>query len=348
MSSPPESTSALVYGSGTPSIVPSANVRYFLSVAASMVIFYDYALSFGDEVEFVWKARPNWVTRMYIFIRYFTIAIRIPIGQSSLIKVPISSHLLFCSNVFGVIPVSPHGCVIWGWFQVMTGQILFISVEILLIARVFAYYGRRKIVLLSLVTLLTVNVIASATLVLTSFKDSHFKFNDIPAFHAGPCIGHSIQIRYSSIWILPLSIHCIVILLVVGRFLKNNETSGQYGPARLLSLFVWDHTWAFVAVFAVSLWSLIAWRLPGDKGGISLTWNYSVLGYCGTRLILNLRTVAQETKQSVINPPTDPRHKFQTVDISRNYVSELNSVTIMKSNVESDTIHRSYDVNSSS
>lgn len=46
-----------------------------------------------------------------------------------------SIHLFFCSNVFGVLTITPGGCVMWGWWQVTTGQLLWISVEVLLIAR---------------------------------------------------------------------------------------------------------------------------------------------------------------------------------------------------------------------
>ncbi|KIJ43197.1 hypothetical protein M422DRAFT_47906 [Sphaerobolus stellatus SS14] len=115
----------------------------------------------------------------------------------------------------------------------------------------FAYYGRKSSVLIGLGTLLIGNIATAGGLVVFSLRDNNLIPNNDPAFHAGPCIGHSISNRYSSVWILPLSIHCIVILLVAARYLKGKILSGSNGP-RLLSIFVWDHTWVFGAVLGMA------------------------------------------------------------------------------------------------
>jgi len=55
-------------------------------------------------------------------------------------------------------------------------------------------------------------------------------------------------IRLTPCRILPLSIHCLVILLVLARYLSNRQSVKQTRGPSLLSIFVWDHTWVFVAV----------------------------------------------------------------------------------------------------
>ncbi|KIJ51933.1 hypothetical protein M422DRAFT_243506 [Sphaerobolus stellatus SS14] len=287
---------ASFYGSFVPAIVPSSNV-----VAASVVIFYDYVLCLDDEIQVIWKAKPSWVTWLYFFVRYYTILLRFV-------------HLVFCSVVFGIPHLTLSGCVVWGWFQVMTGQILFIAVEVLLIARVFAYYARSKVVLVGLLGLLGANIAAAGLLVGLALQEKNLELSDNAIFHSGPCIGHSISNRYSSVWILPLSIHCFIFILVVARYLK---TRSSHSP-RFMSIFVYDHVWVFIAVLAVSIWSIIAWRKPGANGQISLTWNYSVLGYCGSRLILSLRTASElKSKQSLAEPVSDIKfNKMKTVDVS--------------------------------
>ena len=100
----------------------------------------------------------------------------------------------------------------------MTGQILFVAVEVLLIARgkcllnstrvffqlcfltVFAYYGRMKTVLYGLLALLAANIAAAGLLVGLALTENNLELSDNAIFHAGPCIGHSVSNRYSSVW----------------------------------------------------------------------------------------------------------------------------------------------------
>ncbi|KAF8464816.1 hypothetical protein JB92DRAFT_2838762 [Gautieria morchelliformis] len=63
---------------------------------------------------------------------------------------------------------------------------------------VFAYYGRNKALLASLLFLLAGNLAAVVAMVGTSLPQAIFASNDVPAFHAGSCIGSSIPLKFSS------------------------------------------------------------------------------------------------------------------------------------------------------
>ncbi|KAF8525578.1 hypothetical protein BU17DRAFT_62721 [Hysterangium stoloniferum] len=205
---------SIVYMGGVvlPTIVLTSNV-----VAASMVIFYDYVLTFNDEVELIWKQKLSWVSVMFYITRYLTILIRF-------------AHIVFCSNVFGVIPLKPSGCILWQWFQVMTGQILFWVVELLLILRVFAYYGRKKAVLVGLLLLLVANCVAIAAMVATSLTSVQFVPNTDPAIHSGACVGYSIPRRFSSLWRVIMDVD------VVARSYQWNESNRNNGTHLILNL----------------------------------------------------------------------------------------------------------------
>lgn len=69
------------------------------------------------------------------------------------------------------------------------------------------------------------------------------------------------------------------------------DTQSESRP--LLVVFVRDDAWAFLIIFAVSLWATLAYELTEHKGEVALTWHYSVLGFCGSRLILNLRSAGR-------------------------------------------------------
>lgn len=275
--------------------IVDANVSTYNTVAASMFIFYDYALTLGEEVELIWRGRLSWMSILFGFIRYLTFFIRIV-------------HFAFCTNVFGPVPASHPGCVIWRWFQVLSGHILFLAVEILLITRVFAYYGRNKTLLSCLLVLLTAEITTMVALVATTLPGARVIIDPLPLnVHASTCIGVSTPPGYSSLWIPPLIMQSILSVLVARKFIKTRMDTPNSNPPLLL-VFVRDNAWAFVLIFAVSLWATLAYETTAHLGEIAITWNYSILGFCGTRLILNLRSAA--TKDAG-NSPTDVQSEMK-------------------------------------
>ncbi|KAF8578431.1 hypothetical protein K439DRAFT_1529160 [Ramaria rubella] len=250
------------------------NTEFAHLVAASMFIFWDYVLTFGDEVNFIWRPKQNGVSILFYVIRYLTFFIRI-------------IHLIFCTNVFGMVHISASGCLLWQWFQLITGQLLFLSVEILLIMRTFAFYGRNRPLLAALAFLLVGELAAMLALISITLPTSQIKANPLSDIHAGPCIGVYIVPTYSSLWIPPLIVQGTLSILIAARFIKT-RLNAQIGDPPLLKVFVRDHTWAFVLIFAVSLWTVLAYQLTIDQGEIAITWFYSVLGFC---LRTTMRTI---------------------------------------------------------
>ena len=64
----------------------------------------------------------------------------------------------------------------------------------------FAYYERNKALLVALLLLLAANLSTIVGIVATSLPQAQFEPNDVPAFHAGSCIGTSIPIKFSTFW----------------------------------------------------------------------------------------------------------------------------------------------------
>ena len=176
----------------------------------------------------------------------------------------------------------------WEWFQTLTGQMLFLDIEILLIAwgylhwfnppqwltwsyPVFAYYERNRALLVALLFLLAANLSAIVGIVATSLPQAQFETNDIPMFHSGSCIGTNIPLKFSSFWyvvnrsvstweqcwklslprILPLATHSVVTILTMMKYFKTKIDRSSTPP--LLRIFVRDHTWVFVLTFG-PLW----------------------------------------------------------------------------------------------
>ncbi|KAF8516568.1 hypothetical protein BU17DRAFT_92683 [Hysterangium stoloniferum] len=76
---------------------------------------------------------------------------------------------------------------------------------------------------------------------------------------------------------------------VAWKCFKTRKNLTLMHRSNILDIFIRDHTWAFLLIFAVSLFATLSYELTDHLGEVALTWTYSVLGFCGYRLILNLR-----------------------------------------------------------
>ncbi|GJJ09806.1 hypothetical protein Clacol_004030 [Clathrus columnatus] len=262
-------------------IVPQS-VTTYNTVAASMFFFWDYLITFDDEVNFIWRQKQSYISALFYFIRYLTLAIR-------------SVHLIFCANVFGYLGITAPDCTVWRWFQVLSGQILFCIVELLLITRIYALYEKSTKLLGVLLFFLLLEFSAMMALVITSLPKEVAK--GLPPalahIHSAPCIGISQPKEFASLWIPALIMQTTLSILVAWKVLRSGSFTGN----RLLTIFVRDHLWAFLMIFGVAFWATLAYELTDDLGETALTWTYSVLGFAGTRLVLNLRGYTESTDE---------------------------------------------------
>ncbi|KAG2341767.1 hypothetical protein BDR05DRAFT_426230 [Suillus weaverae] len=124
-------------------------VASYFAVAGSVGVFYDWALTFGQEVELIWRQRWSLMTVLYLSVRYLGIAFAV-------LQIP------------GNIPtISVTDTVSWILYVVMTWMsvIVFPMLRAIMITRLHAMYQRsRKILIFLIVTFLAdtiFNVVAS-------------------------------------------------------------------------------------------------------------------------------------------------------------------------------------------
>ncbi|KAF8516566.1 hypothetical protein BU17DRAFT_67393 [Hysterangium stoloniferum] len=259
-------------------IVPESVITYNTT---SMFFFWDYILTFQDEVPLnillcltasrtfgvvlAWK-KVNWISILFYIIRYLAFLIRLV-------------HLIFCTNVFGHLPISTGDCSVWRWFQVLSGQLLFCAVELLLITRVYAFYSKNKKLLVFLFLLLTLEYTAILVIILKSLPKGVVIAIPVQLIHihSPPCIGISQPNEMASLWAPPLIMQSILTGFVAWKCFKTRENLTLMHPSNILDIFIRDHTWAFLLIFAVSLFATLSYELTDHLGEVALT------------LILNLR-----------------------------------------------------------
>jgi len=224
------------------------------------------------------------VNVLFFLVRYLTVAIRVV-------------ELVFYTNITGLIHPSPPYCVAWVWFEVLGGLVVFYSVRILLIVRVFAFYERNRKLLFAIIIFSVCEHASSIGILSVAVPKMPTMPSPLPPnLHAGACIIQSIPALFSGYWIPGLIGESLLFLLVIIKFFPTQKS--EIWSSHLLRVIIRDGIWVFALLFANILWSALAFQFSPEKGQIAVTWLWSVMGFCGTRLVLNLRSVGRDGMMS--------------------------------------------------
>ncbi|KAG2107159.1 uncharacterized protein F5147DRAFT_209389 [Suillus discolor] len=149
--------------SNAPSWWPFISLRIFLShwtVAAGLVVVYDWVLTLGQEIELIWRQRWSLMSVLYIAIRYIGIRYSVAnvlmcmpmISLTDTVSIPQPSHsnamnILICRGNIVYYPVN-------GITVVVTAMLC-----VIMITRLYAMYQRSRIILIILVIIfLAINI----------------------------------------------------------------------------------------------------------------------------------------------------------------------------------------------
>jgi len=257
------------------------------TVAAFMFLLWDHCISFSEEVELVWRSKWSLVKVLFLIIRYLAFIVQL------------------VNLVIDAMPQLVHpsvsSCMGWIKWQLVSGQILIICVDVLLVLRVYAFYGRSKVLLTVLIVLFLCEAISMAIIGGISIPGADMLdlvANPLPSnLHVPACVALTLPPLFSKYWISGLIFGSILFFLVTVKFVQTRWNAGVDSP-HVLIVFVRDGTWAFAVLFGINLWMCLSFKSSAQQGDISLTWSYSVLGFCGSRLVLNLRSAAVENMHS--------------------------------------------------
>lgn len=273
-----------------PALIAAEDTVIYNTIAASMLLFWDLALTFEEEVELIWRSRQGPFTVLFYIIRYLAVGIRV-------------LDLVVYTDVFGYMQPSTPRCLAWVWFEAVGGEVMLICIETLFLLRVFAFYGRHRFLIAILVPLFLGVIAAETTIIAIAVPKMIVIPNPLPPnLHVGACLNLAVPELYSKLVVPALAFQSLMFALVVIRFIRVRLLGGDNSP-HLLVVFVRDGTWAFTLIFSVLLWAALTFK-EAQKGEVALNWDYTVVSICGSRLILNLRSEAAR------------KHTGSTLDVS--------------------------------
>ncbi|KAG2046188.1 hypothetical protein BDR06DRAFT_205334 [Suillus hirtellus] len=235
--------------SDDPAWWPTINAYRFssyFSVAAFVVVTYDWALTFAQEVELVWRQRWSLMTVLYLGVRYLGILYA---------ALTILSHIptLSLTNTVSWIVY-----VLWNW----TGVVAFAMLCVIVVTRLHAMYQRsRKILIFLVVNILVFNIFDG---VVAAMAMVHASGEEVVFSGAHQCwitLTGNLLLLNSVTWILAtvweVSALCLAVWIAVKHFreLQRHSVGGVMGHC--LKVLVKTHMLYFASFVTVSCFALI-------------------------------------------------------------------------------------------
>ncbi|KAG2033648.1 hypothetical protein BDR03DRAFT_661180 [Suillus americanus] len=270
-------------------VINAYRVSSYFLVAAFVGVVYDWALTFGQEVELVWRQRWSLMTVLYLSVRYFGILFA---ALNLLDSVPTISLTDTVSWIMSVI------C---SWTYVL----VFAMLWVIMITRLHAMYQQsRKILIFLIVAFLADNIFNGVIAVLTAMHTLGEElilsgtYQCTISYMEGKLLLYSIPWILGVVWeVLAL---CLAIWIVIKHFreLRQHSTGGIFKDCFMVLM--QTHIFYFASFAAVSCFQLIinlSPTLSADPSSMEAQIYYGILQILdvvqsfvlGPRLILGIR-----------------------------------------------------------
>jgi len=280
--------------------------KYF-QVAAFVVLIYDHAVTFSDEVERVWQRKLTGASILFFINRYVT---------------PLQFIVII--DAFQDPRWTTSACKRYVAFEGASTVALIAVCELIMILRMYALYARNTYVLFSLMILWVAQIIISSIGLSTGFAAQ------LPPGFVG-CIFTGNSVLFPSLWVAPLVTDSCIFLLTVWRtwdYVKESRTTPT------IRIFFRDGLMYFLVIFMANLMNtLIYFMAVQDLKAIGASFSQLITATMISRLVLNLRTPPSSFVSGEYPTPAGPM-KFMERTIG-NLGEELETILDHHSNPSS-------------
>jgi len=273
------------------------NIRY-CALAATSIGVYDYIVTFGQEVDLVWKSRWSIGKVLFFIMRYYTLTF----------DLIYYNYAIFSPNL------TDKFCLHWWRWGGGSGLLTFALAQLILQLRLYALYNRSKKILALMLGTFIAALAASSTLLGLSFVGS----NSVPS-HMIPglpfCVpGGDLHLFYT-FWIPLLISESLLCGLAVyrGIYLHRLHGSTFRSGNRLVEFLIRDSVVYFLVVFAIYFGNTFVFIFAAEPIWECTAIFTVALSYVlGNRLLLNVRSMLHsddDTKPSAYvyqDPPSLP------------------------------------------
>ncbi|KAF8815776.1 hypothetical protein BYT27DRAFT_6655343 [Phlegmacium glaucopus] len=266
----------------------------YFQIAGFVMLIYDHMLTFSDEVERIWKQKITGASILFLMNRYLT---------------PL--QFIIVIDAFQDPEWTKKACDRFVVFEGAQTISMVGICELIMILRVYALYGRSKLVAIPLLLLLAAQIVLSSLGVNTGFAVP------LPPGVVG-CILTGTSSLLALIWVTPLVTDSLIFFLTLwktGQYIKKS------GRSPTLDIFLRDGAMYFCVIFASNLLntliyfvSPIACSAPlalllilqcllfklatEDLKAIGASFSQLMTSVMISRIVLNLRSVSESRSLS--------------------------------------------------
>ncbi|KAF8625912.1 hypothetical protein AX17_006638 [Amanita inopinata Kibby_2008] len=106
-------------------------MRSYTQIVSVLILALEVIHTFGDEVEYIWRAPRSLTKVIYLSARYYALAYQL-------------ADLGIVLKYLSQLPINPRLCYNWSHFQIISFLIIFHLLESLLVLRVYSLYKRDR------------------------------------------------------------------------------------------------------------------------------------------------------------------------------------------------------------
>ncbi|KAG1849755.1 hypothetical protein F4604DRAFT_89330 [Suillus subluteus] len=273
------------------SLAPSSNRMTLVSndpIAASVGVMYDWVLTFGREVELIWRQRWSLMTLLYLSVRYAGMGyvVMTMLGDVPTISMTDAVSLIINDGL--------------NWMDDVVNVIL----GVIMITRLHAMYQRsRRVLIFLIVIFLAIRIVNAVFIAILTMHISVEEFILSGTYQCMFSYTGDFQLLSSMTWILDtvweVIALCLAVWIAVKHFreLRQNSTRGTIDDC--FTVLMKTHVSYFACILAISCFQigLISSTLSADSyslvyqlyGGFVEIFEFVDLFVLGPRLILGVR-----------------------------------------------------------
>jgi len=266
-------------------IARTANQRNTYSYAAALTFCaYDTMLSFGQEITYVWGSKWSPVKALYVIVRYYAIV-----------------NLIALVAIYTSIDLSIKVCQRFALWIIPGGLFIFVvSLDAILLLRVFALYKCNKQVFTVLLMLLLAEFVAVLWASISMARHLAANIIVMPSPWQG-CTSELPTLKLVLVpFVLNYTLSLLFLAMTVWKLLANHQhLHGKLtwktlhnldNVSPLLLAFVRDGSIFFALASVTTFLGLIVpFMVNGPTKATFLPWTLALYSYSGSHLILDLR-----------------------------------------------------------
>ncbi|KAF9551430.1 hypothetical protein CPC08DRAFT_823181 [Agrocybe pediades] len=254
-------------------------IRYTRLVAVAAVI-YDHIITFGVEVDLVWRGKWSLVKALFFMIRYYILA----------------ATIVTCYGIFTPVLTDRVSTRIFQW-EIVTTSLSAILIQAVLQIRIYALYYKNKKILIFMLVAYGITTAFSAWVLSFDLSAGESLAMQIPG--GATCTLPPLPSRAFAFWI-PINVYdAILCALAVYRgfvTFRLERSSGTLGST-LLNVMLRDSVFVFGLLTLAYMAGLVEWiKAPIAYAQIPAAFTVAMCCVLGSRMILNIRETAMKRK----------------------------------------------------